>query len=275
MGEKSDNRDIPQGMVSALASERAFIGIAALIFACSTALTIVWGVSMSAMGVMDMPGGWTMSMTWMLMPGQTWAGAAVVFLGMWVVMMVAMMMPSLAPMLWRYRQAVDKTDHTRLGWLTALVGAGYFLVWTMFGLAAFPVGVVLATLEMLHPALARAVPVAAGVVLVTAGVLQFTPWKARHLACCRQMPGRDRTLTARAGTAWRHGLRLGLHCSRCCFSQMAVLLVIGVIDLRAMAIVAVAITVERLAPGGQRIAIATGVVAVAAGMFLIVQANGL
>ncbi len=42
-----------------------------------------------------MPGGWTMSMTWMRMPGQTWAGAATTFLGIWVVMMVAMMMPSL------------------------------------------------------------------------------------------------------------------------------------------------------------------------------------
>ena len=52
-----------------------------------------------------MPGGWTMSMTWMRMPGQTWLDAAAVFVGMWVVMMVAMMLPSLAPLLWRYRQA--------------------------------------------------------------------------------------------------------------------------------------------------------------------------
>ena len=60
---------------------------------------------MSAMGEMPMPGGWTMSMAWMRMPGQTWPGAAASFLGMWVVMMVAMMLPSLVPMLWRYRQA--------------------------------------------------------------------------------------------------------------------------------------------------------------------------
>ena len=56
---------------------------------------------------MPMPGGWTMSMTWMRMPGQTWPGAAASFLGMWIVMMVAMMLPSLVPMLWRYRKAVD------------------------------------------------------------------------------------------------------------------------------------------------------------------------
>ena len=61
---------------------------------------------MSAMGEMPMPGGWTMSMAWMRMPGQTWPGAAASFFGMWIVMMVAMMLPSLVPMLWRYRQAV-------------------------------------------------------------------------------------------------------------------------------------------------------------------------
>jgi predicted metal-binding membrane protein len=51
------------------------------------------------MGEMSMPGGWTMSMAWTLMPGQTWPGAAASFLGMWTVMMVAMMLPSLVPML--------------------------------------------------------------------------------------------------------------------------------------------------------------------------------
>jgi hypothetical protein len=57
----------------------------ALLFAASAAATIVWCTSMSAMGRMPMPGGWTMSMAWMRMPGQTWPGAAASFLGMWVV----------------------------------------------------------------------------------------------------------------------------------------------------------------------------------------------
>ena len=86
----------------------------ALLFAGSTTLTIVWCASMSAMG-MPMPGGWTMSMAWMRMPGQTWPSAAASFLGMWVVMMVAMMLPSLVPMLRRYRQAVGRRGATRLG----------------------------------------------------------------------------------------------------------------------------------------------------------------
>jgi predicted metal-binding membrane protein len=111
---------------------------------------------------------------------------------------------------------------------------GYLFVWTLFGMAACPVGVVLAALEMQQPPLARAVPIAAGVVVLIAGLLQFTAWKARCLACCREAPGEGRALPADAGTAWRHGLRLGLHCVRCCAGLMAILLVIGVMDLRAM-----------------------------------------
>ena len=97
-------------MASERASQRALLGVSALLFAGSTALTIVWCASMSGMGEMPMPGGWTMSMTWMRMPGQTWLGAAASFLGMWVVMTAAMMLPSLVPMLTRYRQAVARTD---------------------------------------------------------------------------------------------------------------------------------------------------------------------
>jgi predicted metal-binding membrane protein len=78
-----------------------------------------------------------------------------------------------------------------------------------------------------------------------------------------------------AGTAWRHGLRLGLHCSYCCVGLTAILLVIGVMDLRVMAAVTTAITVERLAPAGERVARAIGAVVVAAGLLLIARAAGL
>jgi predicted metal-binding membrane protein len=56
---------------------------------------------------------------------------------------------------------------------------GYFFVWTVFGMAAFPLGVALATIEMQQPALARAVPIAVGVVVLIAGALQFTAWKVQ------------------------------------------------------------------------------------------------
>src|SRR5260370_38049629 len=105
-----------------------------------------------------------------------------------------------------------------------------------------------------------------------AGSLQLTAWKARHLTCCRKARGRGRTLRADAGTAWRHGLRLGLHCSYCCAGMTAILLVIGIMDLRAMAVVTAAITVERLAPAGELVARAIGAVVVAAGLFLIARA---
>ncbi|MGE5159085.1 MAG: DUF2182 domain-containing protein [Gemmatimonas sp.] len=256
-------------------SERIFFGVAALLFAGAAAVTIVWCASMSALGGMPMPGGWTMSMAWMRMPGQTWPGAAALFVGQWVVMMVAMMLPSLVPMLWRYRRAVGPTGETRLGRQTALVGAGYFCVWTAFGMAAFPLGVLLTAVAMQWPTLARAVPIAVGGVVVIAGGVQFSAWKAHHLACCREAPGRGRTLPADAGTAWRHGLRLGLHCCYSSAGLTAILLGLGVMDLRAMVIVAVAITVERLAPAGERVARITGVVIVGAGLFLIARAVGL
>ena len=241
----------------------AFLGVSALLFAASAAATVGWCASMSAMGGMPMPGGWTMSMAWMRMPGQTWPGFAASFLGMWVVMMVAMMLPSLAPMLWRYREAVGRRLADRAG------GRGLLLRLGLFGMAAFPLGVALTTLAMRQPALARAIPIAVGVVVLIAGAYQFTAWKARELASCRAEPGRGRTLPAHPGTAWRHGLHLGLHCSRCCAGLMAILLVIGVMDLRAMAAVAAAITIERLAPAAERVARATGVVVVGAGLFLI------
>ena len=216
-----------------------------------------------------MSGGWTMSMAWMRMPGQTWPGAAASFLGMWVGMMVAMMVPSLVPMLRRYRQAVGRTGETRLGRRTVLVGVGYFFVWTVFGMAAFPLGAALAAIEMRQPALARAVPIAVGVVVLIAGCFQLSTWKSRQLACCRETPGPGSLLPGDAATAWRHGLRLGLHCTRCCAGLMAILLVIGVMDLRVMAVVTAALTVERLAPGGERVARAIGAVVVGAGLFLI------
>jgi len=267
-------REISQRMVSERASRRAFFGVSALLFVSSAAVTIHC-CTMSAMGEMPMPGGWTMSMAWTRTPGQTWSGAAASFLGMWIVMMVAMMLPSLAPALWRYRRAVGRNGDQRLGRLTALVSVGYFFVWALFGMAAFPLGVALAAVEMQRPVLARAGPIAVGVIVLIAGSLQFTAWKARHLACCREAPERGRMLPAGPGTAWRYGLRLGLHCGHCCFGLTTVLLVLGVMNLRAMAAVAAAITVERLAPAGDRVARAIGVVVVGAGLYLIVRAAGL
>ncbi len=245
-------------MASERTYHRTFFGVSALLFVASTALTIVWGASMSAMDGMPMPGGWKMSMIWM--PGQDWSGAAMSYLGMWVVMMMAMMMPSLVPML------------PRMGWLTVVAGTGYFFVWTVFGMAVFPIGVAFATAEMKLPGLSRAIPVAVGVVILIAGLLQFTGWKAQQLACCRQAAGCSGTMPASVGEAWRQGLRFGLHCSQCCFGLMITLLVVGVMDLRMMAVVAAAITAERFAPERAPVAQIIGVLVTGAGLFLIGRA---
>ena len=82
-------------------------------------------------------------------------------------------------------------------------------------------------------------------------------------------------MPADVATAWRHGVRLGLHCVYCCAGLTAVLLVIGVMELRAMALVTVANTLERLAPAGERVAQGIGAVTVATGLFLIARAAGL
>jgi predicted metal-binding membrane protein len=224
------------------------------------------------MGGMAMPGGWTMSMAWMRMPGHTWSAAATSFLGMWVVVMVPMMLPVLVPMVRSYRAALTTASTTRRRWLTVIVATGYFVVWTAIGAVAFPLGATLAAAEMQMSVLARAVPLAVGVVVLIAGVVQLTAWKAQNLACCRETPGAGETLPADAMTALRQGVRLGLICARCCANLMLVLLVVGMMDVTAMAVVTAAIIGERLAPTGERVARITGGVVIAAGLALIALA---
>lgn len=262
-------------MTRATSSDSAFYAVSALLFAASVTVTVLWCASMSAMGAMAMPGGWTMSMAWMRMPGQTWTQAGAAFVGMWTVMMIAMMLPSLVSMLRRYRRAVGRPGAAGLGRLTVLAGAGYFFVWTLLGVVAFPVGVLLANLEMQVPAVARTVPVAIGAIVMIAGALQFTSWKTRHLECCRHLPAGRESLRPDARAAWSYGMRLGRHCTHCCAGLTALLLVVGVMDLRAMALVTAAITLERLAPAGQRIARAIGIFLIVTGSLVILRAGGL
>jgi predicted metal-binding membrane protein len=249
------------------------IGAAALLFVASAAVTLVWGASMSAMGGMPMPGGWTMSMTWMRMPGRSWLGAAASFLAMWVAMMMAMMLPSLVPALMRYGMAAGVRTGSRSGRLAALVGLGYFVVWIAIGVAVYAAGVTLATAVMRLPALARVVPFATGAVVFLAGVFQLSRSKARHLACWRNAADPRGIVRENVRTAFRHGVRLGVRCSYGCAGLTASLLAVGVMDLRAMAIVTAAITAERLAPDGRHVARVSGAVGIAVGALLILHAG--
>jgi len=232
-------------MSRVMSSERTFLGVATLFFAASIATTIVWCTSMRAMGEMPMPGGWTMSMTWMRMPGHSWTGATASFTAMWTVMMVAMMLPSLVPRLLEYRSGVVRTDAMHLGLLTTIVSAGYFLVWIAAGIAVFSGGVSLASIAMRQPMVSRAVPIAGTLVVLIAGLLQFTAWKSRHLASCRET--NPDPLPPTPLQALHYGVRLGIRCVYCCGNLMAILVVAGVMDLRVMALVTVAVTAERVA----------------------------
>jgi predicted metal-binding membrane protein len=182
-------------------------------------------------------------------------------------MMVAMMLPSLVPTLSRYRRAVGGLDG-----LTALGGAGYFFVWTIAGACVYPFGIALGAVAMGSEAIARTVPLATGVVLMLAGLVQLTAWKSAQLARCRNEPACGEPLGSDRPSAWRYGCRFGLHCARCCSTWMAVLLVTGVMDVGVMAVVATAITAERWSARPERIARAAGLLVVAAGVVATARA---
>lgn len=244
-------------------ADRRLLTVSLLLFVVSAVGTVVWCLSMS--GGMAMPGGWTMSMAWMRMPGASWVGAAGVFLGMWTLMMVAMMLPSLVPALAPYRGALGDRP---AAWPTVLVAAGYFSVWVALGAVVFPVGVGLALAAMRWEQLARVVPLAAGGLLILGGSIQLSPWKTRLLARCRKPP-RCVLLSPDVRSAWGHGMRLGVVCVLCCAGFTLTLLVLGVMDLRVMGLLAAAITLERLAPWPARVARVSGGLGLGMGLLLL------
>jgi len=159
-----------------------------------------------------------------------------------------------------------------LSGLTALAGAGYFLVWAGLGAVAYILGSVLTVAEMRWLALARYVPVATGAVLLLAGGFQFTAWKARRLGRCRDVPACGLPAYPNPQSAWRKGLGWGVDCGLCCCGFMLVLLVTGVMNLAAMAMLATAITIERLIPKPERIARVAGLVMIVAGVYAMGRA---
>jgi predicted metal-binding membrane protein len=189
-----------------LKSDWAFRTASALLFSASAAGTIYSCISMS--GGMAMPGGWTMSMAWMRTQDQNWLSAALSFMAMWVVMMAAMMLPALVPALLRYRASLRLAGTVHLNATTSLAGAGYLVVWALLGAVVYPVGVIVTNAEMHWPALAHSVPLITGAVLLFAGGLQLTAWKARQLCRCRDEANCVSMLSPDARTAWRHGLGL-------------------------------------------------------------------
>jgi predicted metal-binding membrane protein len=245
---------------------------AAVVFALAAGLTLSSARMMAA--AMPMPGGWTMAMAWMRMPGESWFGAGATFVTMWLTMMITMMLPSTLPMLLLYRRVVHFRGEAHPAVLVWSMAAAYFLVWTLFGLAAYAVGVTVAQASMRSEAVSRAVPVAAGAALIAAGLYQLTPWKHICLKHCRDPLGVVAQHLRPGG--WRGALRLGtrhgLFCTGCCWALMVMQLVVGVMNLGAMVGLAAVIALEKLTRRGELLARVVGMAAVLAGGFYVLRA---
>jgi len=249
--------------------QRGLLAVCALVLAASAGATALMCASMS--GGMSMPGNWTMSMAWMRMPGQSWGGSGVSFEIMWLVMMIAMMLPALVPGLAAYAPydvapaRADRVDGRRAATLTTTVAIGYFAVWAGIGAAIYPLGAAIAAGQMQSAPIARVEPFVVGLALVLAGWVQCSQWKARQLERCRALADCCSVRPASVAAAWRHGVTLGVDCGRCCCALMAAFLALGVMNPTAMILIAVAITAERLAARPALPARAAGVLLVAVG----------
>ena len=193
-------------------------------------------------------------------PG-TALGSLAFYVTTWVVMMAAMMFPSIAPMVLTYER-VAKTRRTRgLGGSTAAFVAGYLVTWTFFGLAAYALFEAVRSLGLDVLAWDRAGRYVAAGVLLAAAVYELTPAKDACLRRCRS-PFDFVIESWRDGNrgALRMGVEHGAWCVGCCWALMAALFALGVMSVAWMAVVAVLIAVEKLLPSK---ALARGTVTVA------------
>ena len=219
--------DRPAGATPALTAVRARLGLVALLFALAA---IGWWSTAERMRGMD-DGPWTA------------LGTLGWFLGVWVVMMAAMMFPSLAPTVALY----SRMTKDRIAPL--LFTAGYLVAWAAAGVAAFAVARAGGAIAGDVLAWDRAGRWVAGATLLVAAAYEFTPLKDVCLAKCRSPLGfllgawRD----GRAG-ALRMGARHGAWCVGCCWALMASLFALGVMSIVWMAFVAALIAVEKTLP---------------------------
>jgi predicted metal-binding membrane protein len=168
--------------------------------------------------------------------------AVPVFMGMWLAMMAAMMLPTVAPMVLAHRMVTNARGE---GWLpTAVFVAGYLAVWTVIGLV--PLLAFLGFRALMYPAPAW-VTLVAGIVLLSAGVYQFTPWKGTCLRACRTPLSFIMTHDFGRGSrgALQAGASHGAWCLGCCWALMSVLVVVGLMNLVWMAALALIFLLEK------------------------------
>jgi len=194
--------------------------------------------------------------------------AFALFLGTWVVMMAAMMLPAIAPFTVGVSRLMRARPHARgsVAWLTV----GYLVVWSAVGVLAYLV--VLGFNALAAGGTANGVR-AGAVVLLAAGAYQFSPLKQWCLVRCRSplalvMKYGSRAARSRRG-AMAAGVSHGGYCLGCCWALMVVLLAAGVMSLAWMAGIAAVITVEKVVPGGKAISYVLGAVLVGLGATLL------
>ena len=248
--------------------------IATIVTAAAWAYTIHTASAMSSS--MPMPGGWSMSMAWMSMGNQSSFAHATMFLVMWAAMMIAMMLPSVMPAVLLHHRLV----HMRVergdpaAGSNFLLLAGYFSVWTAFGAVAYAIGMTLAAAAMRSVQMSVLIPAASGTALATAGIYQLTQWKQICLRHCRSpLDFFARHQIRGAADSWRFGLHHGTYCAACCWGLMLIQLVLGVMSVPLMALVALAILLEKQWRHGAALAKVIGVASLAAGIFLALRAT--
>jgi predicted metal-binding membrane protein len=175
------------------------------------------------------------------------------FVGVWVTMMAAMMLPSALPMIQLFDQVARRAPTGRRQLPTSAFVASYLAVWTAYGLAAFALYRIVTAL---HPALLtwnRAGPYIAGGAIALAGLYELTPLKSVCLRHCRS-PLHYLLGSWRQGYAGaiRMGVEHGAYCVGCCWGLMLILFALGVMSLFWMAVVAALIFVQKVLPFGLR-----------------------
>ena len=184
---------------------------------------------------------------------------------MTVAMMVAMMLPSLAPTLARYQRDLRGVGAWRATRCTLLFAAGYAMVWAAIGLGLFALSITTPVLN----------PWPAGALVVCAGALQLSAWKSNRLRACRRASTHAAGVRHPLLIALQRGCSLGVRCGVSCAPAMAVLLVAGLMNLGAMAVITAAITAERVTAVGPRVARFTGGLTFVAGLAMCVHALAL
>lgn len=199
--------------------------------------------------------------------------AALLFI-MWWVMMIAMMVPSAAPTVLLYAAIKRKQETSASPSLQAWIFlGGYLLIWAGFSLVAVLIQWMLERAGLLSMAMASTSAVLGGVILIGAGVYQFTQVKSACLRYC-QSPLLFLSLHWRPGMAGalRMGIEHGGYCVGCCWSLMALLFVTGVMNIVWIAGIAVYVACEKLLPLGRRLSHAVGVALIVFGAIVLARA---